>query len=162
MADAPRGRGSASAYDLAWGLIAERIRTGSTIRETEVQAAIMDHFHRHGMTTYSPPIVGVGPHSGDPHYEPVADKDGVIGAGEFLLIDLWCKLDKPRAVYSDLTRVGTTGRTIPRGTGASSPLSPTRDARSRRSACRPRRRQAPARLGSGRRLPQGDRRRRLR
>ena len=30
----------------------------------------MDHFHRHGMTTYSPPIVGVGPHSGDPHYEP--------------------------------------------------------------------------------------------
>ena len=30
----------------------------------------MDHFADHGMTTYSPPIVGVGPHSGDPHYEP--------------------------------------------------------------------------------------------
>lgn len=102
-----------SAYDLAWGLIAERIRSGGTIRETEVQAAIMAHFHRHGMTTYSPPIVGVGPHSGDPHYEPVAGKDGVIGAGEFVLIDLWCKLDKPRAVYSDLTRVGFTGKTVP-------------------------------------------------
>ena len=61
-----------SAYDLAWGVIAERVRGGETIRETEVQAAIMDHFQRHGMTTYSPPIVGVGPHSGDPHYEPVA------------------------------------------------------------------------------------------
>ena len=29
----------------------------------------MDHFADNGMTTYSPPIVGVGPHSGDPHYE---------------------------------------------------------------------------------------------
>lgn len=102
-----------SAYDLAWGVIAERIRAGGTIRETEVQAAIMDHFHRHGMTTYSPPIVGVGPHSGDPHYEPVAGRDGVIGPGAFVLIDLWCKLDKPRAVYSDLTRVGYVGETVP-------------------------------------------------
>ncbi|MFO0891753.1 MAG: M24 family metallopeptidase [Isosphaeraceae bacterium] len=102
-----------SAYDLAWGLIAERVRSGGTIRETEVQSAIMDHFHRHGMTTYSPPIVGVGPHSGDPHYEPVPGKDGVIGRGDFVLIDLWCKLDKPRSVYSDLTRVGFVGETVP-------------------------------------------------
>ena len=29
----------------------------------------MEHFADNGMTTYSPPIVGVGPHSGDPHYE---------------------------------------------------------------------------------------------
>ena len=65
------------------------------------------------MTTYSPPIVGVGPHSGDPHYEPIPASDGVIGPGDFVLIDLWCKLDKPRAVYSDLTRVGFVGETVP-------------------------------------------------
>ena len=41
----------------------------------------MDHFHRNGMTTYHPPIVGVGPHSGDPHYEPTPGQDGAIGAG---------------------------------------------------------------------------------
>jgi Xaa-Pro aminopeptidase len=102
-----------SAYDLAWGMIADRVRGGGTIRETEVQTAIMDHFHRHGMTTYSPPIVGVGPHSGDPHYEPLPGQDGVIGRGDFVLIDLWCKLDRPRAVYSDLTRVGFVGETVP-------------------------------------------------
>jgi Xaa-Pro aminopeptidase len=106
-------RCTTSAYDLAWGLIAQRIRAGQTIREIEVQAAIMDHFQGHGMTTYSPPIVGVGPHSGDPHYEPVPGKDGVIGLGDFVLIDLWCKLDKPRAVYSDLTRVGFVGESVP-------------------------------------------------
>lgn len=102
-----------SAYDLAWGFIADRVREGWTVRETDVQAAIMEHFHRHGMTTYSPPIVGVGPHSGDPHYEPVRGSDSEINAGDFVLIDLWCKLDKPRAVYSDLTRVGFVGETVP-------------------------------------------------
>ncbi len=102
-----------SAFDLAFGLIADRVRGGGTIRETEVQSAIMDHFHRNGMTTYSPPIIGVGPHSGDPHYEPVVGKDSPIGSGDFVLIDLWAKMDRPRSVYSDLTRVGFVGETVP-------------------------------------------------
>jgi Xaa-Pro aminopeptidase len=102
-----------AAFDVAFGLIAERVRGGGTIRETEVQSAIMDHFHRNGMTTYSPPIIGVGPHSGDPHYEPVAGRDGVIGDGDFVLIDLWAKMERPRSVYSDLTRVGFVGKTVP-------------------------------------------------
>jgi Xaa-Pro dipeptidase len=103
-----------AAYDVAWGLIADRVRSGGTVRETEVQSAIMDHFHRHGLTTYSPPIVGVGPHSGDPHYEPVAGRDGTIGRGDFVLVDLWAKLEKPKAVYSDLTRVGFVGDVVPK------------------------------------------------
>jgi Xaa-Pro dipeptidase len=102
-----------SAYEVAFPLIAERVRAGGTIRESEVQAAIMDHFHRHGLTTYSPPIVGVNAHSGDPHYEPVAGRDAAIGKGDFVLIDLWAKLDRPRSVYSDLTRVGFVGETVP-------------------------------------------------
>jgi Xaa-Pro aminopeptidase len=57
--------------------------------------------------------VGVGPHSGDPHYEPVAGKDAAIGRGDFVLVDLWAKMDRPRSVYSDLTRVGFAGETVP-------------------------------------------------
>jgi Xaa-Pro aminopeptidase len=102
-----------SAYEVAFGMIATRVRGGGTIRETEVQSAIMDHFHSHGLTTYSPPIVGVGPHSGDPHYEPVPGKDGAIGRNDLVLIDLWAKLDRPRSVYSDLTRMGYVGETVP-------------------------------------------------
>jgi Xaa-Pro aminopeptidase len=102
-----------AAYEVAWGLIAERVRGGGTVRETEVQSAIMDHFKRHGLTTYSPPIVGVGPHSGDPHYEPVVGKDAAIGRGDLVLVDLWAKLDRPRAVYSDLTRMGFVGDEVP-------------------------------------------------
>src|SRR5262249_18911371 len=53
-----------------------------------------------------PPIVGAGPHSGDPHYAPGPGSDSAIKEGDFVLIDLWAKLDKPRSVFSDLTWTG--------------------------------------------------------
>lgn len=101
------------AFDKAWSMIAERTRAGRRVRETEVQQLIMDHFAENGLTTYHPPIVGVGSHSGDPHYAPQAGADADIGEGDFVLIDLWAKMDKPRAVYSDLTRVGFVGTQVP-------------------------------------------------
>lgn len=102
-----------SAFDVAFGMIAERCRNGGGVRETEVQKAIMDHFAAHGMTTYHPPIVGVGAHAGDPHYEPVAGHDAEIRQGDLVLVDLWAKRDLPRAVYSDLTRMGFVGQNVP-------------------------------------------------
>ncbi len=102
-----------SAYDLAWRLIAERTRGGGTIRETEVQAAIMQHFKANGLTTYHPPIVAANEHSGDPHFDTSPATDVAMKAGDFVLIDLWAKLDRPRSVYSDLTRVGFIGREVP-------------------------------------------------
>jgi Xaa-Pro dipeptidase len=102
-----------SAYERAWGLIAERTAEGSSVGEVEVQAAILDHFNEFGLTTYSPPIVAVGPHSGDPHYEPTRDHDTPIRPGDFVLIDLWARLNRDRSVYSDLTRVGFVGTTVP-------------------------------------------------
>jgi Xaa-Pro aminopeptidase len=102
-----------SAFDVAFGLIAERMREGVPLRETDVQKAILEHFNQHGLTTYSPPIVGVGPHSGDPHYEPIPGSDSEIKQGDFVLIDLWAKVDRIGAVYSDLTRVGYVGTEVP-------------------------------------------------
>ena len=49
--------------------------------ETAVQARIMKHFTDRGMTTYSPPIVGVGPHSGDPHFDTSPATDAPIEPG---------------------------------------------------------------------------------
>ena len=107
------GRHTDSAYDRAWSYIVERVRRDGAVRETEVQAVIMDHFRQNGLTTYHPPIVGVNEHSGDPHYEPLPGKDGVIRAGDFVLIDLWAKVDQPDGVYSDLTRVAFLGDSVP-------------------------------------------------
>ncbi|MCA9075020.1 MAG: M24 family metallopeptidase [Planctomycetaceae bacterium] len=102
-----------SAFDLAWRTIADACRDGGSIEESAVRETIMAHFAAHNMTTYHPPIVARGPNSGLPHYETGEGDDTVIRQDEFVLIDLWAKFDRPRAVYSDLTRVGYVGESVP-------------------------------------------------
>jgi Xaa-Pro aminopeptidase len=102
-----------AAYPVAWKFIAERAHSGKPASETEVQGVIMDHFSRNKLVTDHPPIVAVGPHSGDPHFAPSRENDSLCAKGRFVLIDLWAKLDRPRAVYSDLTRTGFVGETVP-------------------------------------------------
>lgn len=102
-----------AAFDAAWKFIADNVRAGTTIRETDVQDHVMDYYARNNMTTYHPPIVGVGPHSGDPHYAPAKGTDAEIKAGDFVLLDMWVKMDVPNGVYSDLTKVGFVGDEVP-------------------------------------------------
>lgn len=102
-----------SAYERAWSFIARRISAGGLVRETDVQHVLLDHFAEHGLTTDHPPIVAVGPHSGDPHYAPSLEDNAELQKGDFVLIDLWARLDQPRSVYSDLTRVGYIGQAVP-------------------------------------------------
>jgi Xaa-Pro dipeptidase len=106
-------RHTRSAYDAAWRFIAERVRRDGSVHELDVQRRIVDHFAEHKLTYDHPPIVAVGPHSGDPHYEPRPGPEGIIRAETFVLIDLWAKLDAPNAVYSDLTWTGYVGREVP-------------------------------------------------
>lgn len=101
------------AYDVAFSFIASEIRVRGKVMETAVQARIMKHFADSGMTTYSPPIVGVGPHSGDPHFDTAPATDAPIQPGSFVLIDLWAKMDRPRSVYADYTRVSYVGNSVP-------------------------------------------------
>jgi Xaa-Pro aminopeptidase len=102
-----------SAYALAWKHIADKARNGGSVLETEVQSLIMRHFADNGLTTYHPPIVGANAHSGDPHFETSTTTDTAIKQGDFVLIDLWAKMNRPRSVYSDLTRVGYVGEAVP-------------------------------------------------
>jgi Xaa-Pro aminopeptidase len=102
-----------SAYDAAFRFIVERVRGKGKVHETEVQQCILDHFKAHHLVTDHPPIVGVGPHSGDPHYSPAPGPAGDIHEGDFVLIDLWAKLDRPRSVFSDLTWTCFVGKEVP-------------------------------------------------
>jgi Xaa-Pro dipeptidase len=102
-----------SAYDVAFGYIAEQVRKKTPARETEVQQVILAHFEKNDVMADHAPIVAVGPHAGDPHYEPKVGADALIQDGDFVLIDLWAKCKKPRAVYSDLTRVAFVGKEVP-------------------------------------------------
>ncbi len=105
-------RVTTTAFDVAWRAIAEGVRAGG-IEETAVRDAIMDHYAAHGCVTYHPPIVARNAHSGLPHYETGDGDDTLIREGDFVLVDEWCKLDRPRSVYSDLTRTGFVGESVP-------------------------------------------------
>ncbi|MDX1963259.1 MAG: M24 family metallopeptidase [Pirellulales bacterium] len=106
-------QGTNAAYDRVWRFLREAAASGHEPRETDVQDLIMNHFAEHGLITDHPPIVGVGPHAGDPHYAPMRGADSAIRAGDLVLVDLWAKVDHPRGVYSDLTRMGYMGQQVP-------------------------------------------------
>lgn len=99
-----------AAFGVAWKFLVDQVRSNGSVTERAVQQKIMAYFESVNMTTYSPPIVGVNEHSGDPHYD---TGDAPIKENDFVLIDLWAKMKKPRAVYSDLTRVGYVGKSVP-------------------------------------------------
>lgn len=102
-----------AAFEMAWDTIAEHVRSGRKLTESQLQQKVMDYYESNNMTTYHPPIVGVGPHSGDPHYAPQPGSDSEIRDGDFILLDMWAKLKSPGAIYTDLTKVGFVGKTVP-------------------------------------------------
>ncbi len=101
------------AFEMAWQTIADHARSGQTLSESQLQQKVMDFYHANQMTTYHPPIVGVGRHSGDPHYAPQPGSDSEIKSGDFILLDMWAKMDRPGGVYTDLTKVGFVGEEVP-------------------------------------------------
>ena len=102
-----------AAYDVAFQFIADEIRAKGSVGEIAVQNRIMKHFADNGLTTDHPPIVGQGPHSGDPHFSPNPANELQIRPGDFVLVDLWAKMNRPMAVYSDLTRTAFVGEVVP-------------------------------------------------
>ncbi|MBD3673732.1 MAG: M24 family metallopeptidase [Planctomycetaceae bacterium] len=101
------------AFNVAWKFIADGVRHDGSVDESAVCDAIMDHFTAHNLTTYHPPIVAVGPHSSDCHYETGTGENTSIKEGDFVLVDLWAKLDEPGSVYADMTRTGFVGEAVP-------------------------------------------------
>src|SRR3954469_680213 len=89
--------------------IGRRVRNGGT-HEYEMQQWIVEAFKRDGLTTEEFPIVGVNANSGNPHYEPRADRSSKIKEGDFVLLDIWAKQNTPNAVYYDITWTGFVGK----------------------------------------------------
>jgi Xaa-Pro dipeptidase len=97
----------------AFELIREKVRSGAGTSEIEVHDFIRTQFADRGLMTESGPIVGVNAHAGDPHYEPTKELSAPIRKGDFVLLDMWAKLDQPGAVYYDITWTGFCGAKPP-------------------------------------------------
>lgn len=97
----------------AFELIAAKQRVGERIGEFDIQQYIMRRFTEEGMVTDNGPIVAVNANASNPHYGPSAETNVEIRKNDAILIDLWAKLDKPDAVYYDITWTGYCGTNPP-------------------------------------------------
>jgi len=89
--------------------IGRRVRNGGT-HEHEIQNWFKEAFARENLVTDDPPIVAVNANSGNPHYEPSSKHPVPIREGDFVLLDVWGKKNKPGAVYYDITWVGVVAK----------------------------------------------------
>jgi len=97
----------------AFGQAGAYVRQRKALSEYALQQWIVEQFRSNLLMTEDPPIVAVGPNSGNPHYSPQAGSSQPIREGDFLLIDMWAKTRAPGSVYYDITWVGYLGDKVP-------------------------------------------------
>lgn len=85
-----------------------QLAAGTEVRETAIQARVMDAFARASLFTDHPPIVGFQANAANPHYEPRAGADRRLAAGDVVLLDLWAG-PKQGSVFADQTWMAYAG-----------------------------------------------------
>jgi Xaa-Pro aminopeptidase len=98
----------------AFKVIGQRVRNGGT-HEFEIAQWISEAFRRENLISHDTPIVGVNSHSGDPHFEPRADRSRRMKEGDFVLLDIWAKTKEPNSCYYDITWTGFIGKSPSEG-----------------------------------------------
>ena len=100
----------------AWAEIASRLRPPSGVdradgpTEYDMVLWLREAMRREGLVWENGPDVSVNANTSDSHYEPTADRAAPIREGDFLLIDIWGRLDTPSSVFYDVTWTGVVGR----------------------------------------------------
>ncbi len=87
----------------AFEMVRERLRGGVPVIDLEMKNFVRENFAAAGLLTDHGPIVGVNANASNPHYEPTEQDNTPIRKGDLLLLDLWARLDRPGAVYYDIT-----------------------------------------------------------
>lgn len=98
---------------MSFNFIKEKISSGKELNEYDVQKFILSEFEKRGYITDHAPIVGVNENSANPHYSPTEKINKPIKENDFILIDLWAKVNKAEGVWADITWVGFAGKTVP-------------------------------------------------
>lgn len=90
--------------------IGERVRSGAPITEFSMVQWLREAMRREDLVWDNGPNVSVNRNSSDSHYEPTAERTAPIASGDFVLIDIWGRNNKPGAVFYDITWTGVVGR----------------------------------------------------
>ncbi len=99
--------------DEAFKEIARRIKARNNPTEYEIYEYMVKMMKDGGLSFEDGPIVAVNDHAGDPHFEPTPENTHTMQEGDLVLIDLWAKMDRPGAIYYDITWMGYIGTEVP-------------------------------------------------
>jgi Xaa-Pro aminopeptidase len=95
---------------LAEGFRAIDRRVKSGITEYEMMTWFQEAIDRADLITENGPNVSVNANSTDSHYEPTAAHSRKIQSGDFLLIDIWARKNRPGTCWYDITWTAVVGR----------------------------------------------------
>jgi Xaa-Pro dipeptidase len=97
-----------------WREIGRRLRPPSgpagALSEFDLVIWLSEAMRREGLVWENGPNVSVNANSSDSHYEPTAERSSPIREGDFVLIDIWGRVDKPDTIFYDITWTGVVGR----------------------------------------------------
>jgi Xaa-Pro aminopeptidase len=86
-----------------------RRRTGE-MTEFDLVVWLSEAMRREGLVWENGPNVSANANSSDSHYEPTEERSAPIREGDFVLIDIWGRLEKPGSIFYDITWTGVVGR----------------------------------------------------
>ena len=90
--------------------IGNRVRSDGATSEFAMVEWLSSALNRAGLTWENGPNVSVNGNSSDSHYEPTATSSQAIREGDFVLIDIWGRMDRPGTCFYDITWTGVVGR----------------------------------------------------
>src|SRR5271170_3206272 len=94
--------------------IGQRVRPASgspgKVTEYDIVQWLQEAMRRADLVWENGPNVSVNANSADSHYEPTETNAKRIHDGDFVLIDIWARKDRPGTCYYDITWTGVVGR----------------------------------------------------
>ncbi len=97
-----------------WQKIARTLRPAAgkagALTEFEMVQWLSSAMRNEGLVWENGPNVSANANSSDSHYEPTAERTAPINEGDFILIDIWGRLEKPGSIFYDITWTGVVGR----------------------------------------------------
>ena len=91
--------------------VGQTLASGPT--EHDVAELIRQRFREEGLQATDGPIVAINEHASDPHFEPTPETSTVIRMGDWLLIDLWGRLEGDDTMFADITWTAYVGDAVP-------------------------------------------------
>ncbi|HWG20898.1 MAG TPA: M24 family metallopeptidase [Terracidiphilus sp.] len=86
------------------------VGTPGRFTEFDMVEWLANAMRNEGLVWENGPNVSVNANASDSHYEPTTEHCAEIRQGDFVLIDIWGKVDKPDSIFYDITWTGVAGR----------------------------------------------------